>query len=262
VGSLFLMGGGRPNDANDPSKGFAKTRNWLRSPAEIFSALNTLGTQGVKAFVFSSDQFGGSMVAKTDRNLGNGEVMFAELDRLGIDSNVLSSIRDHWERWSRVFAFFQKKEADKVYDPNAPVDLLSTSPIGLHIADAWVRGQLENGKETEIKGTKANLEGYLAGGPKAAEGAPNVVWLKRENRRDIARLAARFGINLDLLVLNGLAHRLNNAVRELGPDSEEAKELKTSLEQFLESVPEVHKIQFGKKLESALKGCLLSYADA
>jgi len=270
VGSLFLMGGGRPVDANDLSKGFVKTRNWLRKPAEIFSALGKLATHGVKSYVFSSDQFGGSMVAKTDRNLGNGEVMFAELDRLGIDSKVLGAIRDHWERWSRVNAFFGRRmqikdEAERKalkFDPNAPVDLLTTSPIGLHIADTWVRGQLENGKETEIKGAKTNLEAYLSGGPKAGEeGSPNVVWLRRQNSRDIARLAARFGINLDLLVLNGLAHRLNNAVREHGPESPEAQELKSSLEEFMIGVPEVHLLKFQRKFESALKGCLLEFSN-
>ena len=107
MGSVFVMGGGRPKDGADLSKGFDRTRNWIRDVDTVFSAFSKLGEAGKKVFVFSSDQFGGSMVAKTDKNLGNGEVMFSELDRLGIDSEVLAAVRDHWERWSRVFGHFR-----------------------------------------------------------------------------------------------------------------------------------------------------------
>ena len=215
VGDLYVMGGGRidPNSQN-----LILSRNWLPHKDKVIGALDQLGENGKKIFIFSSNEFGGSIVSTAGARSGNGTVVFSKLAKEGESNLAIRSVYDHWINWSRVFSWVIGDSGLTPFDSNSEVQVATISPLGLFIADEWISGQLAAG-ESSIEIQKVSLEAKLSGN-QDPDNLKSVSWLKRNSGQEITNLAKRFGTSIGRLARNTSSQVFDSAVRETSVFSE------------------------------------------
>ncbi len=215
LGSLFVMGGGRMAQKDGVNQ-FSFTRNWLPHEAVVVPGLNQLGKEGKNIWTFSSDEFGGSLVAATEENVGNAETAFNRLKELSRIPGI-NSISKHWENWSKNVAwFFKDKKEGLPFDPQKPVAKVTISPLGLVIADEYVKGELENGS-SPIQYDAIDLEETRATKTVSiAQESTGIKWLRGAGHNNVVALASRFSDTLNEVEQTRVAAIHNDGVRDRG----------------------------------------------
>ncbi len=208
VSSLFVMGGGR---FSPDGKTMVLSRNWLPNKEEVIEGLERIAASGKNVFVFSSNEFGGSLVAKTSGEVGNGAVAFTKLEALAGKYPAIRSASNYWLNWSRIFAWAMSKTEAPV-DPNKAVDLVTISPLGLVIADDWSSGELVSGR-SRLRSDAVSLA-ELATPDSQLAGQGRVHWLKRDGGQEIVPLANRFSKSIDNVITSVEANFHHHVVRD------------------------------------------------
>ncbi|MEO5668376.1 MAG: nucleoside hydrolase [Bdellovibrionota bacterium] len=216
LGSIFAMGGGRY-----PAGGELQfTRNWLPHKQEVLGGLEKLGADGKKVWVFSSDQFGGSLVSSTKDKLGNSEVIFSKLADSGDRHPALRAIADHWTNWGKNADWFfgaGKRGAidGAAFDATKNISKVTISPLGLTIADEWLKGDLESGV-SPLQFNEVDLAKIAHGDAAAMKSGSGVRWIYREGPADIVPLANRFADTLGNIEISREAAELHRVVQSQG----------------------------------------------
>ncbi len=213
LGFVSTMGGGRygkPKAEGDPAP-WIPSRNWLAHPEEVLGGINALGEKKDSTIVFSSDEFGGAFISSKDGKIGNGQVAFNALSLGSNDSAAVRAINEHWKNWSRNFAWIMAKGKGVTdsFNPDTPVDLMNISPLGLHMAEAWITGEFEQGRSS-LRVETVSL-GDKIGEPKINGG--NVLWPRSDGAIRVVPLAAQFSGGVEEVVMQQLAQRHHDAVR-------------------------------------------------
>lgn len=219
LSNLYVMGGGR----YDGSSGqLVLSRNWLPHSHEVISGLESIGRSGKKVFIFSSNDFGGSIVASSNKDLGNGKGAFDTLIRLAKQNQGFKSIQDHWTNWSRTFQWVLNPSQTSSFNPHSTVSNLSTSPIGLVIAEEWLRGDLETGT-SKLGQEEVSLTNLLNSKKLSRGHKTGLQWLKSIGPLEVVPLAERFGISIERISQSKAAKAHDSAVRKLSILSDEAQ---------------------------------------
>ena len=218
IDKAYLMGGGRLL-ANQKIN---FTRNWIVHRTEILKGIEQMGQAGVKAYVFSTNEFGGMLVARTDGPIGNGSVAFSALEEFSNREPVIHAISQHWMNWTRSFDWIIKGEVES-FDPDLPLNTVTISPLGLHIADAWSADFIE------VKKPDWQLEEFssltlLSESEVKKAVHTNAFWIKQKGGQKIEPLSLRFKHAIEKLVDTAEARELDSALRETAIFSDEAKE--------------------------------------
>ncbi len=227
VGDLYDMGDGRLTDNRTK---LALTRNWLPHGDEVIPFLERAAEKGKNVLIFSSNEFGGSLVSKTSGEVGNGNAAFTKLDRASELNPAFAAMKNHWLNWSRIFAWITQKEPT-AWDPNKAVDLVTISPLGLTIADEWSKGELPRQVEAQHVETpgapvgvnRVSLLGLLKPESQTSAGG-KVAWLARGTGQEIVPLARRFSDAIDNLLRSREANRHHHAARDFSIFSPEAQQ--------------------------------------
>ncbi len=133
LGATYVMGGGRI----EPNGQIKFTRNWLVNRQALFDGLEKMGQHGDGVFVFSTSEFGSTLVGVQGQELGNGSVALSVLNENASSKPSLRAIVDHWTNWSRMFDWVIKNDGT-AFSPEKPIKTLVVSSLGLHMANAWV----------------------------------------------------------------------------------------------------------------------------
>jgi len=81
--------------------------------------------------VYSTDQFGGSVISSKDGSFGNGGPLISALNQLGSSNSIFSSFTRYWENWVTSY---------KEVTNQAPVfETFTTSELGLRLASEWLK---------------------------------------------------------------------------------------------------------------------------
>ncbi|MGZ3775974.1 MAG: nucleoside hydrolase [Pseudobdellovibrionaceae bacterium] len=182
--SIYVMGGGRIQ--NDK---IVVSRNWIRDTKSTMSFIDYLGKIGKKVFVYSSNEFGGSMISTTEKNMGNGAVAFSALENAANTSVVMKAVFEHWKNWNRVFAWALGPNKDLPFDPEAKLTTLSTSPLGLRIANEYLG---EHYSETTVQKTEVNFDVTPEGLVKTNKDGSGVFWASQFGGQTVVDLAEKF----------------------------------------------------------------------
>lgn len=182
--SVFVMGGGRIQ--NDK---IVVSRNWIRDTKTTMSYLDYLGKIGKKVFVYSSNEFGGSMISTTEKNMGNGAVAFSALENAAKTSPVMKAVFEHWQNWNRVFAWALGPAKDTPFDPSAKLTTLSTSPLGLRIANEYLG---EHYSDTTVQKTEISFEVTPEGLIKTNKDGSGVFWASQFGGQTVVDLSVKF----------------------------------------------------------------------
>lgn len=188
LGSLYVMGGGRINgDSITPS------RNWLRNTNYTMQMLYYLADLGKKVFVYSSNEFGGSLestVRGENEIKGNGVIAFSALEKAASDSLVMKAIFEHWQNWNRVFAWALGPDKEKNFDPNLSLKSLSTSPLGLRLANEYLG---ENYTQTTVQLTEVEFRLTSGGIVMTRQDGTGLFWASQFGGQRVVDLAEKFG---------------------------------------------------------------------
>ncbi len=143
IGNVYVMGGGRLGASGK----FVLTRNWAREGSKALEKIRDLSSlNDGRVFAFSSDQFGGALIARGEPTpqqaaTGNAVKVQEALESASIKSRAVKAITRHWENWSRVFSQIGGVLKGEPFQPKKAVDVLTISPLALHIQDAWQLNQ-------------------------------------------------------------------------------------------------------------------------
>ncbi len=194
IENLYVMGGGR---YEAESGKIVLSRNWLPHTQEIIDGLEKFGNAGKKVYVFSSNDFGGSIVSSTEENLGNGKTAFKSLINAAKSHAGMKALENHWINWARTFDWiFQPADKRPTFDANSTVKNVSTSPLGLSIAEQWLLGELET-RRSDLRQEEVALANLVANRDKGVSGEQTgVVWLRPHGQLEVVPLAHRFGISV------------------------------------------------------------------
>jgi hypothetical protein len=223
VGNAYVMGGGRL----DNSGAISFTRNWIAHRDEVLTGLERIGAGGDSVFVFSTNEFGGALVARTDAPLGNSAVAFSALTDASGRSTAVRAVTEHWTNWTRLFGWAMQKPETRpaTFDPNSDVRTLMISPLGLHIADSWNSSAGETGRPNWVMDEFAPVDTARTGRVAARDGS-RVRWIRQTGGQSIEPIAVRFRESLRTLIDSREARELDAAVREesiFGPRAADAR---------------------------------------
>ncbi len=250
IGDVFVMGGGRI----DPSNGqLVLSRNWLPHREEVISGLDHLGQSAKNVFVFSSNEFGGSIVSTAGGKTGNGTIVFNKLEQKGHNNPALRAVYEHWINWSRVLSWVLGNNSSASFNPEAPVEVATISPLGLFIADEWISGALADGR-SNIQFEIVSLSEKTSSTEGPSQQKPyhqGVTWLKRSSGQEIVELARKFGTSVDRLSRSLPAKTYDMAVRETSIFGDEAIDAFKKL-QGMSAVPNGDAKSFRKQCLNAL----------
>jgi hypothetical protein len=228
LGNVYVMGGGRTDDKGK----FVVTRNWAREKEAALARLKTISSMNDgRVLIFSSDQFGGSLVARGEAKAeqvatGNAVQIAEALDRAAKGSDAVKAISKHWENWSRVFAQLGGILKGSAFNPAQEVPVLTISPLAMHIEDAWQHGRadfpLASWRSLVIDPVQVVAEGNF---PTVNT---TVRWISNKNP-SVKKIASRVAATLGNLKLDESAQRYHDAVRESGPFTPRAEILREAL---------------------------------
>ncbi len=230
--NFYVMGGGRLKPGTTSNE-FDLSRNWLPHSDEVLTTLDNIGRYGKNVFIFSSQDFGGLIIAGTDSNLGNGKAALSALDELASHHEGLRALREHWVNWARVYEWVLRPSSEQQtkgpFDPNKKIALATTSPLALAITDEWLLGELELGT-SKIEKQNVSLTALATSHKfQVSNDRTGVFWLRPKNMEVVA-LTQRFGMSIDAIGRSSLAKKVSTAVQHLPFGNETAIERLRELE--------------------------------
>lgn len=182
--SVYVMGGGRIQ--NDK---IVVSRNWVRNTDNVMAHLDYLGKLGKKVFIYSSNEFGGSMISTTEKQMGNAAVAFSALESAAQRSETMKAVFEHWKNWNRVFAWALGPNKEAPFDPTAKLTTLSTSPLGLRIANEYLGEQYS---ETTVQKTEVSFTVTPEGLVKSSKDGSGLFWSSQFGGQTVSDLAKKF----------------------------------------------------------------------
>ncbi len=189
LGEVAIMGGGRKGKQVGT---IDFTRNWLLNRGEILKFWQKVApsTQGV--FVFSTSEFGATLLAEKNGDLGNASAAIKGLKENSATFPALTQVIDHWENWSRVFDWvINGSKKGEAFQPEKTFDVVRVSSLGVHIADAYISGALTHRRHgwdfTEVDPLKLLNDSALT--PK--EGS-SFYWITNQTPGEVAEVSERF----------------------------------------------------------------------
>lgn len=103
---------------------------------------------------------------------------------------------DHWTNWTRTFSWVMNPSKTPTFDPNTAVNTVTTSPLGLVMAEQWLAAELESNNSKNIQLDSVSLVSLAKKGISSPAENSGIKWLRPTDPVDVSAIASRFGFSL------------------------------------------------------------------
>lgn len=214
VSSAYIMGGGRLQSSGE----LKLSRNWLVHTSLILGGIKKLEDSKSKVFVFSSDRFGGSIIAhKAKESIGTGVGTQEGLNLVQGKFLSIKAVVDHTSNWSRVFSWLlgdKGKKAGVNFDPSKEMETISFSPLGVTICDLYMGGEFY-GQKMGFNFDKVNINlGQKISYSPAEDMFEGVYWMSHRPYSLPERISKSLGNGLFVISKTKEAKKLHQIVKD------------------------------------------------